>query len=144
MNTPDLSIILIWDFCDTIQQMLELNRCPFSAHDLEILVVNPGGDGRRLRQLLADSQAAWTGVVDLSSPCNHGFGVNIGMHFSRAQNLFILGPGHILQSDFIGELTQLLTGNVYVLAKKVIAPWLDSYWSLIKEQAGSASEIEAT
>jgi hypothetical protein len=143
MKTPDLSVIVLWDSSDTIAQMLEANKRWFSAYNLEILVVNGGGDCQHLRHVLVNANLTWTGVINLPAPCNHALGVNIGMQFSRSQNLLVLGPNHVLQSDLIGKAIQLLNENVYVIAKRIVAPGLEGYWPRIKEQAGPDTFIKA-
>lgn len=94
---PALSILIPWYERDELRLTLAANAPVFQAHDAEILVVNCGGNGERLRGLIIASGVTRVRQLDIAVPrFNKSLALNVGLSYARAEDIFVLDADVVL------------------------------------------------
>ena len=117
-DKPPLSILIPWYERDELRLTLAANAPVFCAHDAEILILNCGGSGERLRALIAASGVTGIRQLDISAPgFNKSLALNVGLAHARADTIFVLDTDIVLLSQLpleaMDERCFLNIGTIY-------------------------------
>jgi GT2 family glycosyltransferase len=121
-STPTFSVLIPWADRPQIREMLARNRPWLERHDIETVIVNGGGDGEALRELVSDVPEAGVRIISTTAPVfNRSQCFNIGALASRGTVLFILDADIVFQSDVLGEAAELMrNGRRFVAIGRVV------------------------
>jgi hypothetical protein len=144
-NRLEISIIIPWNLRAEISEALRQNTRWFQGHQAEILVLNCGGDSRRLKKLLYDLKMQSLRQIDIpASNFNRSLAVNIGLHFTRAPRLFVLGSNDVLTSDLLADAIAFLDSHSFMTVAQIYGLPRPSNWlSPARSQAPCSSSITA-
>jgi hypothetical protein len=115
MPSLQFSILIPWSNRDELRFTLRENVHWLQRHDVEILLLNCGGNPGDLRHLILDSGATRVRQLNIPSPCfNKALALNIGIHSSHTHWLFALDADVILRSDILAESMPFLESGSFV------------------------------
>lgn len=127
---PDLSIVIPWRDRPEIAVTLERNAPRLTGHDLEVIVVDCGGEPGRLGEILAGRQIPalrWIEMrlaelnKELNQEFNKALALNLGAHAARAARLLFLDADVILDRSFLPHgLARLDRGGCFVTVGRVV------------------------
>lgn len=119
-ETVDLSIIIPWSNRREIVTTLQENSVIFGAHDLEVIIVNCGGDSAQLHQATTGIQLTRLRCIELQdAEFNKALALNIGVYAARAPRLFFLDTDVILKEDFFAAVLPMLDTRCFVTVERV-------------------------
>jgi N-terminal domain of galactosyltransferase len=99
-DKPALSVLIPWFERDELRLTLAANAPFFRAQAADVLVLNCGGDSGRLRDLIAASEAAGVGQLDISAThFNKSLALNIGVSRSKSDIVLTLDADIVLLDD---------------------------------------------
>jgi len=131
---PRLSVILPWRDRDEIATSLTHNAAQLAACAAEVVVVNDGGSGARLRELIEPPDASG-GVPGAAGPAldvklvevtpaspsfNKSRALNLGVALARARNLFLLDVDVLLEEGVIARALEVLDDGCFVTIERVL------------------------
>jgi hypothetical protein len=115
----ELSIIIPWRDRPEIATTLRENSAVFSAHNLEVVVVNCGGDAAQLRAAIEGACFGRLRFVELKgADFNKSLALNLGVCVARAPHLFFLDTDVTLKGDFLAEALGLLDSECFVTVER--------------------------
>jgi len=111
-----LTVIITWRDRDELELTLKHNVAAFDSCCSEVIIVNVGGDSRRLRQL---SRAVDFKFKQIDLPChdfNKALSLNIGSFFSRADSewLFFLDADILLDREVLEDCVNSLADGSFI------------------------------
>jgi glycosyl transferase family 7 (putative galactosyltransferase) len=119
-NNPALSVIIPWCDRPEIDTTLRHNHPAFAAYDIEVVIVNCGGQVEPLRTVLGGQSLPAVRWVELPAVhFNKSLALNIGAFAARAERLFFLDTDILLQNDFLPEALQFLDRSSFVTIDRV-------------------------
>jgi N-terminal domain of galactosyltransferase len=99
-DKPALSILIPWCERDELRLTLAANAPAFRGHDAEVLIINCGGSGQRLRDIISASEVTCVRQLDLSIPrFNRSLALNVGLSRARSDTIFVSDADVVLLSD---------------------------------------------
>jgi hypothetical protein len=116
-SMPTLSVVIPWRNRPELALTLMQNAPFFEPHDVDIIIVNAGGDRATLRTLTTMSGVRR--VRGITLPCsefNRSLCLNIGSIVDDSRYLFLLDGDIVLRSDFIAEALALLQAGLCFVA----------------------------
>ena len=119
MNRPLLSVIIPWYDYPELELTLAANKPTFDKYDLEVIIVNVGGDPTII-SLLANARTRVCSIPALKF--RRSLGLNIGAHIARGDYLFFLDPDIILQEDFISAAISFIKQHKIISIDRVLPP----------------------
>lgn len=120
-DKPELSVIIPWSNRPVLQETLPRNRRVFDRHNLEIIIVNCGGDEVQLRELLREHDPARFNCLKIeTSVFNKPLALNIGVSASRSPHLFFLDADVILREDFLPSAFEAFNAGHFVTVDRVV------------------------
>jgi glycosyltransferase involved in cell wall biosynthesis len=109
ISSPPLSVLIPWYQRDELAQTLAANALSFRAVEAEVLILNCGGEGGRLTELIRASSAAAVRQIDISAGrFNKSLALNLGLELSRSDYIFTLDADIILLDDCLREARAVL------------------------------------
>lgn len=120
IGEPLLSVVIPWCNRLEIERTLEENGPVLMAHDLEILVVNCGGETSWLSLRLTKMSLPRVRWIEVpAGSFNKSLALNLGAFASRAPNLFFLDADILFHEDFITEAIERLSDACFVTVDRV-------------------------
>ena len=120
MKEPKLSIIIPWRNRPEIQTTLQANQSIFNAHDVEVIVVNCGGDNEQILKASAGTKIKQLQCLELGSgQFNKALALNIGAFAARSKRLFFLDTDILLKEDFLSSALAMLDEGCFVTVDRV-------------------------
>lgn len=118
-----LSIITTWcdrsELCQTLP--LNLSLLHERDYDVEVLVINVGGNLRKLTTLFASIEDPILRLIDLPSDSfNKSLALNIAAFCSTRENIFMVDADVILNADVLCEMQDTLSAGTFVTIRTVI------------------------
>src|SRR5947209_7698498 len=114
------SILIPWCNRDEISLTLKQNAPWLSVHQAEVLVVNCGGDSGRLSELLRPSPIDYLRRIDIpAATFNKALALNVGLHLSQRDKVFVLDADILLQSDLLTEFDRIVDASTFATVKRV-------------------------
>ncbi len=119
-DAPKLSVIIPWYNRPEIEVALRENGREFAAHDLEVVVVNCGGDALQLATAMSGLDIGSLRRVEVNSNAfNKSLALNLGVLASRAELLFFLDTDVVLREGFISSALAALDETCFVNVDRV-------------------------
>jgi glycosyltransferase involved in cell wall biosynthesis len=116
----ELSVIIPWRDRPEIATTLRENSAAFSARDLEVVVVNCGGDAAQLRAAAGGARLDRLRFIELEGAgFNKSLALNLGVYAARAPRLFFLDADVTLKGNFLAEALGLLDSECFVTGERV-------------------------
>lgn len=119
-----ITTIIPWYQRPELEQTLRQNTPIFNAMRSDVIVVNCGGDGRALRQILGSRDLARTTQIDLpATRFNRGLALNIGLHEANEGVVFLLDADILLTGSLRQHAETCVQQNCFaVLAGLTAVP----------------------
>lgn len=115
----DLSVIIPWCDRPEIKITLKENCRLFNSHELEVIVVNCGGDGALLQTALEESGLRQVRSIELNCNFNKSLALNIGSFMARGERLFFLDTDIVFKEDFLSSAMRVLDDSCFVTIDRV-------------------------
>jgi glycosyltransferase involved in cell wall biosynthesis len=126
---PRLSVIVAWSNRDSLRDTLAGNQRWLTTDQVEIIIVNCGGDAERLRSIVNDFPRIPAKLIELPDrKFNKSLALNIGLGASSGHTIFVLDADVILQSDPITELIPLVDDHTFLTLDRVRESEIDEPW----------------
>jgi glycosyltransferase involved in cell wall biosynthesis len=126
---PTLSVIVPWSNRDSLRDTLAGNQRWLTAGEVEIIIVNCGGDAQRLHSFVCDFPRIPAKLIELQGrKFNKSLALNIGLHASSGHTIFVLDADVIVQSDPLAELMPLVDDNTFLTLNRVRESEIDEPW----------------
>jgi hypothetical protein len=141
-----LSVVVPWSNRESLRDTLAGNQGWLTSDDVELIIVNCGGDALRLRSIVDDFQRVPMKLIELPDhKFNKSLALNIGIHASSGHTMFVLDADVILQSDPSTELMPLVDNDTFLTIARVRESQVDEpWWKLPDDQvAGENNFIQA-
>jgi glycosyltransferase involved in cell wall biosynthesis len=117
---PKLSVIIPWYNRPEIRVTLEENRRELSLPDIEVVVVNCGGDAGQLGAALTGHDLGGLRCVEITGDAfNKSLALNLGVFAARAERLFFLDTDVVLREGFIASALASLDETCFVNVDRV-------------------------
>jgi hypothetical protein len=117
---PLLSVVIPWHNRFELERTLAENGRILAAHNLEILVVNCGGETSWLSLRLKGLSLPRLCRIEVpTGHFNKSLALNLGTFVSHAPNLFFLDADIILKEDFIAKAIDTLSCSCFVTVDRV-------------------------
>jgi len=117
---PELSVIIPWYNRPEIKVSLRENRRVLDRPEIEVVVVNCGGDGLQLGEAFAGVNFGGLRCVEIESEgFNKSLALNLGVFAARAERLFFLDTDIVLGAEFISSALDALDETCFVTADRV-------------------------
>jgi len=114
-DEPGLSVLVPWYERDELRLTLAANAPFLRSQRAEVLVLNCGGDSRRLRGLIAASEAAGVRQLDISAPrFNKSRALNIGISEAKSDHVLTLDADIVLLDDSLAAARASLGEQSFV------------------------------
>lgn len=117
MKAPILSILIPWRDRPEIQQTIAANKRIFDRYNLEVVIVNAGGNVNTIKNLINDKIRICT-IPTLRF--NRSLILNIGAYVARSENLFLMDADVIIEEDFIHNALDIVGKNKVVAINKML------------------------
>jgi glycosyltransferase involved in cell wall biosynthesis len=130
-ETPRLSVLIPWSNRDELKVSLAKNQPLFNSHDddLEVVIINCGGDQNKLSWCLSDLNLNRFKIVHLTrEEFNKPLGLNIGAYVAEGEYLFLLDADIILEADFLQEATAKVKEGKVVIIERVFESVTKDQW----------------
>jgi glycosyltransferase involved in cell wall biosynthesis len=119
-DRPEISVLIPWCDREEISRTLAANAHAFQSSKAEVIVINCGGDARRLRALILGSEVADVRQLNVEAPrFNKCLALNAGLLHSRAATIFVLDSDVILLGETLPELHAELDGPAFATVEWV-------------------------
>ena len=117
---PQLSVISPWYNRPEIKVSLRENRRALDRPEIEVVVVNCGGDGLQLGEAFAGLGLGNLRCVEIECEgFNKSLALNLGVLAARAERLFFLDTDIVLGEEFIPSALAALAENCFVTVDRV-------------------------
>jgi Glycosyl transferase family 2 len=143
---PSLSVIVPWSNRDSLRDTLAGNQYWLTADDVEVILVNCGGDAQRFHSILKDSPHIPAKLIEIPAcKFNKSLALNVGLYASAGHTVFVLDADVIVHSDPVAELLPLVDENTFLTLDRVRESEIDEpWWKLPDHQvAGENNFIQA-
>ncbi len=114
------SVIIPWCDRDELRVALKINELFFSRDDVEVVVINAGGDVQALRAIVSAANLSKAAIVDLPSSFNRSLCVNIGAHVCSGDFLFILDADITMRTNLFDEARPMLEAGGFVAPARIV------------------------
>jgi len=142
---PYISVLIPWANREELAYSLRENSRWFRSDDVEVILINAGGDERQLGGCIADLDFRGLRIIALDiKSFNKSLALNLGVHFSRGNVLCILDADIILRSDFLSEATPMLETGAFVTIRKLYESGVDSpsqFYAALSADPGYISSV---
>src|SRR5262249_47313127 len=123
------SVIVAWSNRDSLRDTLAGNQRWLMTDQVEIIIVNCGGDAERLRSIVNDFPRIPAKLIEVPDrKFNKSLALNIGLGASSGHTIFVLDADVILQSDPITELMPLVDDHTFITLDRVRESEIDEPW----------------
>jgi len=120
-NYPSVSVIIPWANRDEIARTLEENSPWLRSAEVEVILVNCGGDAAVLEKLISRSTKLMIRQVQTKSEkFNKSLALNLGVANALAKYIFLLDADIIVQGNFLELALKALKKKSYATIARVI------------------------
>ena len=116
-----VSVIVPWCNRKNIGHAVARNGPALERSDAELIIVNFGGDGAMLVDLLGDPTPPWLRILAIDTPSfNKCCAQNLGVKASRGEILFFIDEDIVLEDDTLEEVvTTVSEGGCFATIERV-------------------------
>jgi hypothetical protein len=138
-----LSVVIPWSNRESLRDTLAGNQSWLASDDVELIIVNCGGDAQRLGSIVDDFQHVPMKLIEFPDrKFNKSLALNIGIHASSSHNVFVLDADVIVQSDPITELLPRVDHQTFLTFDRVRETEVDEpWWKLPDDQVGGENNF---
>jgi glycosyltransferase involved in cell wall biosynthesis len=114
------SVLVPWCNRPELESTLIANRAFFQVQNVEILIINCGGDSEQLGMLTSTCDIDGLRLIEIPTPrFNKSLALNIAILLSRAPQLFILDADIVLESNVFVDAARFVDANAFVTIERV-------------------------